>query len=421
MLDRRYKSKAVKEFNILYVDDEVVNLRIFRQSFKRDYNVYVAQDGLEAIEILKTNRIDLIITDQQMPGMTGSELLIRIVPHYPNIVRMIMTGFSDINAIASVVNEVGLDKYLVKPWNKDSLKEEFDKCLERRQEEKNAQSQLKAASRKIEISDESVELVESEIIEGLTEELKIPYEKQAQSKPSLDYDGIINCNINLKESLLPKQEELRMYIKDAFILHNHFKANKNGYWFGQRGEHVLVASYNCNAESVQSLALSSFMSACLMELFYKDELTKPSEIISNISSRIRHRFFSLIGTDQGLSADISIVHFDKRQRVLAYSGANQDLYYFDDKGKFSVLAGETLPISSGIKTTYDTKMIQVNKVSAAYFISNAIITEKRSLKRKNAQQMTIENILSEVYKLPMEDQMQVVKEYKYKDLIGMKF
>ena len=67
MLDRRYKSKAVKEFNILYVDDEVVNLRIFRQSFKRDYNVYVAQDGLEAIEILKTNRIDLIITDQQMP------------------------------------------------------------------------------------------------------------------------------------------------------------------------------------------------------------------------------------------------------------------------------------------------------------------------------------------------------------------
>ena len=129
VLNRTYKQTHQKKYSVLYVDDEEVNLRIFERAFKRYYEVFTAISGADAIKILEANKMDLIMTDQRMPGMTGVELLMKVVPKYPNIVRMIMTGFSDEKAIAKVDETVGLDRYLVKPWNKDDLKEEFDRAL----------------------------------------------------------------------------------------------------------------------------------------------------------------------------------------------------------------------------------------------------------------------------------------------------
>ncbi len=118
------------KYNILYVDDEEANLRIFKYTFNRDYNVFIATSGEEALEIIETNDIHLIVTDQRMPRMTGVDLLKLIVPKHPNIIRMILTGFSDIEALIEAVNEVRIHKYLRKPWNRDELKETFDHELQ---------------------------------------------------------------------------------------------------------------------------------------------------------------------------------------------------------------------------------------------------------------------------------------------------
>ncbi len=122
---------STKRYNILYVDDEEANLRIFKYSFSREYNVFLALTGEEALEVIKSNDIHLIITDQRMPRMTGVDLLKMIVPKRPNIIRMILTGFSDVGALVEAVNVVGIHKYISKPWDRAQLKSIFEEELDR--------------------------------------------------------------------------------------------------------------------------------------------------------------------------------------------------------------------------------------------------------------------------------------------------
>ncbi len=118
-----------RKYNILYVDDEESNLRIFKTTFKRDYNIFLAESGLEAIRVLHQQAIHLIVTDQKMPEMTGTEFLEKTIPEFPNIIRIILTGFSDIEAIVRAVNKANIYKYVTKPWNREEFKAVLDEAL----------------------------------------------------------------------------------------------------------------------------------------------------------------------------------------------------------------------------------------------------------------------------------------------------
>ena len=122
-------SESERKYNILYVDDEESNLRIFKTAFKRDYNIFLAGSGLEAIKILHQQAIHLIVTDQKMPEMTGTEFLEKTIPEFPNIIRIILTGFSDIEAIVRAVNKANIYKYVTKPWNREEFKLVLDEAL----------------------------------------------------------------------------------------------------------------------------------------------------------------------------------------------------------------------------------------------------------------------------------------------------
>jgi response regulator RpfG family c-di-GMP phosphodiesterase len=130
-LGKNSKTKKVdeKKYNILYVDDEESNLRIFKTAFKRDYNIFLASSGLEAIKVLHQQAIHLIITDQKMPEMSGTEFLEKTIPEFPNIIRIILTGFSDIEAIVRAVNKANIYKYVTKPWNREDFKKIIDEAL----------------------------------------------------------------------------------------------------------------------------------------------------------------------------------------------------------------------------------------------------------------------------------------------------
>ncbi len=114
---------------VLYVDDENDNLIVFRSAFRRDYEVFTATTGAEGLNIIKENEIELIITDQRMPGMTGVEFLASI-PEEPETIRMILTGFSDIEAVISAINLGKVYRYITKPWDKNDLKLTIDKAFE---------------------------------------------------------------------------------------------------------------------------------------------------------------------------------------------------------------------------------------------------------------------------------------------------
>ncbi len=117
-------------FGVLYIDDEINNLNSFKAAFRRDFDIYTAQSAREGRRILEANEVGVVITDQRMPGMTGIEFLESILTVYPDTIRILLTGFSDMNAVMDAINRGQVYKYLVKPWHNDELKLYIQNALE---------------------------------------------------------------------------------------------------------------------------------------------------------------------------------------------------------------------------------------------------------------------------------------------------
>ena len=122
--------KKDKKYHLLYVDDEVDNLVAFKAVFRRLYQISTAESSAQALEILKDNDIDIVISDQRMPEKTGVELLEEIKTKYPQIIRMILTGYSDMEAIIGAINQGKIYHYFTKPWEFEEVKVVIDNALE---------------------------------------------------------------------------------------------------------------------------------------------------------------------------------------------------------------------------------------------------------------------------------------------------
>ncbi len=119
-----------KKFSILYVDDEESNLNIFRNTFRREYKVLTAINAQQGLEILKNESVDLILTDQRMPEMDGVTFLKHTLQSFPELNRILITGYTDFDALKSAINEAKIFQYIQKPWKEAQLRNVIDKALE---------------------------------------------------------------------------------------------------------------------------------------------------------------------------------------------------------------------------------------------------------------------------------------------------
>ncbi len=143
------------KISILYVDDEENNLISFKATFRLKYKVYTAISGTDAINILENNLIHVIITDQRMPNMTGVEFLEKIIEKFPDPIRILLTGFTDMNAVVDAINKGKIFHYLTKPWNE----EELDKTIERAFDIYMEKEKIKQMNEKLEISNSQLEFL----------------------------------------------------------------------------------------------------------------------------------------------------------------------------------------------------------------------------------------------------------------------
>lgn len=116
-------SRKANKAKMLVVDDEPDNLDLLYRTFRRDFNVLRAESGHQALEILSTQgEVAVIISDQRMPEMKGTEFLSKTVPEFPDTVRIILTGFTDVEDLVDAINAGQVYRYITKPWNPDELK-----------------------------------------------------------------------------------------------------------------------------------------------------------------------------------------------------------------------------------------------------------------------------------------------------------
>ena len=111
------------EDNLLMVDDEPNVISALKRIFIDDpYQVYCANSALEGLEILKDTRIKVILSDEKMPEITGSEFLSMVRRDYPNVIRIMLTGHASIEAAMTAINEGEIYRFFLKPWNELELR-----------------------------------------------------------------------------------------------------------------------------------------------------------------------------------------------------------------------------------------------------------------------------------------------------------
>ena len=118
------------KYKIMIVDDEPVNLRTLERLFRRDYHVVTAQSGAEALTLLQHHDVALLISDQRMPEMTGIELMKNTVALRPQMIKILLTGYTDVSALIEAINCGLVYRYLTKPWDNDDLRVTVSRALE---------------------------------------------------------------------------------------------------------------------------------------------------------------------------------------------------------------------------------------------------------------------------------------------------
>ncbi len=144
-----------KNITILFVDDEENNLISFKANFRLKYNVLIATSGDEGLKILDEKLVDIIITDQRMPGMTGVEFLGKALENHPDPMRILLTGFADMNAVIDAVNKGKIFHYLTKPWNETELDETIQRACKVYLENK----EMKTMNEKLSVSNDQLEFL----------------------------------------------------------------------------------------------------------------------------------------------------------------------------------------------------------------------------------------------------------------------
>lgn len=116
--------------HVLYVDDEINNLESFKANFRKLYMVYTAKSAEEAKTILSQHDISVLITDQKMPGTSGTQLLEHAVKDYPLQTRIMLTAYSDKDSVFDAFHKGLIYRYVLKPWKTEELRQLIENAYE---------------------------------------------------------------------------------------------------------------------------------------------------------------------------------------------------------------------------------------------------------------------------------------------------
>jgi sigma-B regulation protein RsbU (phosphoserine phosphatase) len=376
------KDKKEKKYSLIYVDDEETNLRVFKSNFRRFYKIHTAVTPFEAIEILKENDIQVIITDQRMPDMTGTEFLEKILPDYPDAIKIILTGFTDIEAIKDGINRCGIYKYITKPWNFDEMKAVLNKALETYQKAQDSEEHVK-----------DLEITNIELEKRVAERTKELHEINDRLISSIKYAG------QLQQSMLPTERYLDRLLSDHFVIF------RTRYFFSE--EFIWTTSLNFRTEDYTAIAVLEFdgkgivgslktliADSILTELFQDRKIFHSGDIIKYLKEELDAAGSKELYCD--LKASVAI--FDNNTGQLQFSGLNQDMIIFEGK-EMMVLEGDTEDSIDMI----DARKVDTNADQTFYMFTNGFYNQVNSDGVKFSREK-FEELLKSVQGKPLADQ-----------------
>ena len=197
------------QYKILFVDDETANLRLLERLFRNSYEVFTAASGTEALELLAVHDVALIMSDQRMPSMTGSEFLKQAAEMRPQTVRIMLTGYTDASALVDAINSGVVYKYITKPWVNEELQQTVKRALQHYETTK-AQRQLQLQNERLQSRLKSTKDSFVEVVMTMLD-MKVPQSRE-HAERTAKYAVAIGEDLKMER---PELEQLSL----AALLH----------------------------------------------------------------------------------------------------------------------------------------------------------------------------------------------------------
>jgi sigma-B regulation protein RsbU (phosphoserine phosphatase) len=381
---------------ILYIDDEEDNLTVFNAAFRRDYEIHLASSGHKGLEIMKKHNIHLVITDQRMPEMTGIEFLEKIIPHYPDCIRIVLTGFSDVEAIIQAINKGRVYRYITKPWSKEETKITIDRALEAY----------------------NLKLQNKMLIEDLKEanqnlEQKVIKRTRQIEQQKIEITDSIHYASRIQSALLPPDEDMDRLLPSYFILNKPRNiVSGDYYWVSQKDNKVIVALADCTGHGVPGAFMSILGIAFLNEVINKAEIIIPNEILNELREHLiksLHQTGRKDETRDGMEIALCVVDFGNKK--LQYSGAFRPLYLVRNK-ELNEFKGDYMPIGvyDDIEKPFSNKDLQFMENDIIYLFSDGYVDQLGGPDRKTFRSRRFKQLLMNIHLKPLDEQKTLLEE-----------
>ena len=390
---------AKPKYPILYIDDEENNLISFKSTFRREYNIHVATSGQQGLEIMEQNEIHLVITDQRMAEMTGVEFLGKVMFLYPDCMRMIMTGFSDMDAIIQAINKGNIYRYIAKPWNREELKITIDSAFE----VYNLKSQNK-------------HLIEDLKEANLNLEQKVKERTRQIEQQSRNITDSIHYASRIQTALMLPSEELDRLLPSHFIL-NKPKDIVSGdyYWVSHKDNRIIVAVADCTGHGVPGAFMSIMGINLLNEIVSKTGTLRANEVLNELRDHLikslgqtGHRYEAKDGMEMALCV------VDMESKQLQFSGAFRPMYLLRNEELIET-KGDRMPIGiyNEEEVSFTNKEIQIQDNDVFYLFTDGYVDQIGGPNKKTFKSRNFKKLLKDIYQRPLKEQKAILeKEHK---------
>ncbi len=205
---------------ILYVDDLPVNLKLFEATFHKDYDITLTESPREALQLLEEKEIEVLISDQRMPEMKGTELLEIVAERYPDIRRYLLTAFTDTDTVIEAVNKGKIHGYIKKPMQTEEIRQSINSSLEvyhLRKKNRQIMQELENVNSELLNADG----LKTEIISSISNEISIPLNRIMGTlhllKSKIEGDELTEV-VNILDDSVFKLEQFSILAKQISVL-----------------------------------------------------------------------------------------------------------------------------------------------------------------------------------------------------------
>jgi serine phosphatase RsbU (regulator of sigma subunit) len=311
--------------HVLLVEDDpnvLHALRIQMQKILPDhFVVQIANDGEEALELVNeivsnNGVIPLIVTDHQMPNLTGSEFLIKVKRLIPKCRNIMLTGEAGFSDVTKLINEQALYRYLPKPWNNSDLEMTVNSALEAF----NQEYKLEFVNRKLAEANDNLEALVTE----RTKQLEL---KTKELEEGLDYAQI------MQQNLLPGVGKMNNYFNHVDVLFRPYHTVSGDFYsfYQQSPNKAMLVLGDATGHGLAGAFLSNICMGIIDNIVENAQLHTPFEVLTNILQRFKE--LSLNAEDhmkRMISVELTVVCFDKLTKQLSYASNGKQTMFFKE-------------------------------------------------------------------------------------------